>query len=104
MAIFIKEEKLDFSMLELGFPSEAYDLEQALHPDIAREPSRGRGCQPPVAAPRRIHPPARGGNLQLPVSGAALAAENHADCAPGNGRHRRTGDRSEEHTSELQSL
>src|ERR1035438_8290043 len=44
MAIFIKEEKLDFSMLELGFPSEAYDLEQALHPDIAREPSRGRGC------------------------------------------------------------
>ena len=68
--------------LELSFPFTTLCFGASLFiPTLAREPRRSRSRQPSVAAARRLHPPAFRRHLQLPVSGAALAAQDPADRA-----------------------
>src|ERR1017187_1138812 len=72
--------------------SHPHALEQTVHSHAARQPRRSGGGQPSTAAARRIHPAGGGGNLQLPVSGAAVVVEDHPHRARRDGRHGRAGD------------
>jgi hypothetical protein len=46
-------------------------LVEALYSHSSRGPGRRRSGQPQVSAPRRLHPPARRGHLQLPLPRAS---------------------------------